>query len=95
MKRMKRMISVILAMATVFNSCPIPASAVTVETIKESEENQLSYEEYLYTVLDDGTISICGYTGTPENATHYADREIYKHEITEGHIYLYIYKEVR
>ena len=35
------------------------------------------------------------YTGMPENATHYADREIYKNEITEDHIYLYVYKEER
>ena len=33
------------------------------------------------------------YTGTPENATHYTDREIYKNEITEDHIYLYVYKK--
>ena len=35
------------------------------------------------------------YTGTPENATHYADREIFMHEIIEDHIYLYIYKEFK
>lgn len=41
-----------------------PAPAET----EPSEPKILSWEEYRYTLLADGTVSICGFTGTPEDA---------------------------
>lgn len=50
-------------------------SQVTVETqppapaeTELSKSKILSWEEYRYTLLADGTVSICGFTGTPEDA---------------------------
>ncbi len=68
MRRMKRAMAMLLAVATLFSNCSISAFATTVETTEGREEQEiLTYEDYQYTVLSDNTISICGYTGIPEN----------------------------
>ena len=70
MQRMKRILAVLLSGCTLFSSFPIAAfaqpltEAATPETAQASTE-VLVWEEYLYSVLPDGTAEVCGYTGTP------------------------------
>ena len=69
MERMQRILAALLAVSMLLTSFPGaafaqgPQSAATRETALPADE-ELAWEDYRYTVLPDGTVSICGYTGT-------------------------------
>ena len=67
MKRMKRVISMLLAVVMFIAACPVSAFATTTDIAEEGKIETSSYNDYLYTLLSDGTISICGYTGSSES----------------------------
>lgn len=62
MERMKRAISVLLTVVMLITACPVSAFATAADAGEEGEVEY--YVDYAYTTLDDGTVSICGYTGT-------------------------------
>ena len=62
MERMKRAISVLLTAVMLITACPVSAFATAADAGEEGEVEY--YGDYAYTTLDDGTVSICGYTGT-------------------------------
>ena len=62
MERMKRAISVLLTVVMLITACPVSAFATAADAGEEGEVEY--YGDYAYTTLDDGTVSICGYTGT-------------------------------
>ena len=64
MKLTKRVMAMLLALVTLVSSCPVSALAST-ETGDDSSA-LLAYDGFLYKILPDGTISICGYNGTAE-----------------------------
>ena len=70
MKQMKRAISMLLVLAIIVSNCPITAFATTGETALEGVDlGILGYEDYLYTMLSDGAISIYGYDNIPSDDT--------------------------
>ena len=66
MKRMKRAISMLLAVVMIITACPNSAFATTVNAMEGGVE---SHGDYRYMLLSDGTISICGYDNVPESDT--------------------------
>ena len=70
MKKMKRAISLFLAVAMLLSACPISVFATTAGSTEDGTNLAIStYQDFQYTLLPDGTISICGYTGAPEDDT--------------------------
>ena len=59
MERMKKAISLLLVVAMLLTNCPVTAFA--------SDADVLESGAFRYEVLEDGTLSICGYTGEPED----------------------------
>ena len=59
MERMKKAISLLLVVAMLLTNCPVTAFA--------SDADVLESGAFQYEVLEDGTLSICGYTGEPED----------------------------
>ena len=65
MKQMKRIISILLVLTMLVPNSPFSAFVMTAGA---TSEEVFESGDYQYGSLSDGTISICGYTGTSEEA---------------------------
>lgn len=65
MNQAKRVISLVLVVVMLFANCPITTFATATEAATEIHE----YENFQYSILSDGSISIYGYDNAPESDT--------------------------
>ena len=67
MKKVRRVIALLLVIAVLATVCPNSTFATEADLQTGADSEIAVYGDYTYTLLEDGTAAICGYTGTPDS----------------------------